>query len=139
LKRFFDQHGDLPRDVDGVFTLDVLSESQESEGRNTKIGVDDLNHYVVAPNVTAADLEVGKGPYVIVLDAPANHILYGPNGLKRRRNLRVQEQAFLLLSDWTIVYWTGDSEAYLQWTRRLVTEAVPTGPPKGSTVSGAKL
>jgi hypothetical protein len=70
--------------------------------------------YVVAPELDAAHL-VAEEPRVLACDKPGNHVLRLRNGLRERRNGKIQEQALLLLSTGDVVAWVGDSDEYRKW------------------------
>ena len=52
---------------------------------------------------------------MLACDKPGNHVIHLANGLRERRDGKIQEQALLFLLNGRAVVWIGDSSDYENW------------------------
>jgi hypothetical protein len=134
LVRFVEQHGHVPVDDEGNFSLRMLVEGPDSrlslknlepcEGHAPEVA------YLAAPGISSGDFERGDGVARIVLfDRPGNHLLLRKNGAYERRNGVVQEQALFLYSNGMIRMWYGNAPDYAAWVEQFSKGAGEPFPP----------
>jgi len=75
--------------------------------------------YAFSPNLDAASSD-DPPLRVLVCDKPGNHVMHLANGLRERRDGKIQEQALLLFSNGSVAVWVGDSHEYKKWVADFV-------------------